>query len=793
MSLCISVCAQSNLDMSSASRQRCRDTNCIATPTSPEANRMEDTRPASSTDGQRRGVEEQPSQPDENPSLDSGSPQMQPGTNRPSWSRFQSQPFQHPPLQEEETEFQKFVYSSTGQHLPLYGHALFRNVPSTFAPLDQIPVPAGYSVGPGDELLIRVWGQIELNARIMVDRNGQIYLPKIGAIAVAGVRYDQLNRYLTNAISRIFKNFDLNVNLGQLRSIQIFVVGQACSPGTYTVSSLSTLVNALFAAGGPAAGGSMRRIQLKRENAVVSEFDFYDLLVKGDKSKDAALLPGDVIYIPPVGRLVAVTAGVNSPAIYEVREDTTVRQQIEVAGGLSTTADGSRALLERIDQRRSRRVEEFPLDDGGLSRPLQDGDVLRIFAVSPRFENAVTLRGNVARPGRYPWRSGMRIRDLLPAREAIITRDYWMRQNALDRTAPGWPDSPRGNRDELRPNAAENPGDASARPGTPNEIRRNSAEINWDYAMVQRLDPDDLSSRLLPFNLGHAIADAASPDNLPLEAGDVITIFSQTDLAVPFEKRTKVVWIEGEVNAPGAYRAGPGETLRDLVARAGGLTSRAYLFASDFRRESTRAEQQKQLDKMIDEMDKELRSRTIVLATRASEEDRLAGQEQIAAQRSQLERLRQTQATGRIVLDLQPSDVQASALPLILRLEDGDRLFIPDRPATVEVAGNVYNQSSFIYKPGKSVRDYVEEAGGGTRTADRGRLFVIRADGSVLSKQMHRSLWAGNFDSLQLRPGDTVVMPERIRTTSVLRELRDWSQVFAQFALGAAAIRVISP
>src|SRR5581483_4938621 len=190
------------------------------------------------------------------------------------------------PVREEQTEFQNFVYSSTGQRLPIYGRNLFENVPSTFAPVDRIPVPADYVVGPGDELLIRAWGQIDLDARVVVDRNGQIYLPRVGSVTVAGLKYEQVNPYLKTAVGRIFKNFDLNVNLGQLRSIQVFVVGQAKHPGTYTVSSLSTLVNALFASGGPDATGSMRHIQLKRKNEVVSEFDLYDLLLNGDKSKD---------------------------------------------------------------------------------------------------------------------------------------------------------------------------------------------------------------------------------------------------------------------------------------------------------------------------------------------------------------------------------------------------------------------------------------------------------------------------------------------------------------------------
>ncbi len=678
---------------------------------------------------------------------------------------------QYPPRRKVEplTEFQKFVFTSTGQRLPIYGRNLFENVPSTFAPVDRVPVPADYVVGPGDELLIRAWGQIDLNARVVVDRDGQVYLPRVGSVTVAGLKYEQLNSYLKTTISRLFRNFDLSVNLGQLRSIQILVVGQAKRPGTYTVSSLSTLVNALFASGGPDGSGSMRRIQLKRQNRTICEFDLYDLLLNGDRSKDVPLLPGDVIYIPPVGHLVAVTGSVNLPAIYEIHDNATIRDEVEIAGGLNTTADGSRVVLERIENRTTRKVEEFGLDGAGLARPLQDGDVLRVFSVSPRFENAITLRGNVAQPGRYPWRDGMRVCDLIPSRDAIIKRDYWMRQNALGTGQLGWSD-----------NVVDQHTD----------FQRNAAEINWDYAVIQRLNHEDLTARLLPFNLGKAIADKEGEDNLQLMPGDVITIFSQNDLAVPLEKRTKFVWVEGEVKRTGVYRVEPGETLRDLVARTGGLTPNAYLFASDFRRETTRIQQQKELERIAEEFDKELRAKATQVGGQGASDERAVAQEQIAAQRSVLEKLRQVQATGRIVLELKPTDKDVSALPA-LPLEDGDRLTIPPKPATVEVLGAVYNQNSFMFQPGRTLGAYLSEAGGGTREADKSRLFVIRADGSVNSKQMHREFFVGNFDSLRLMPGDTIVMPQKIRTRNSMLQLRDWTQVFSQLALGSAAISVL--
>jgi polysaccharide export outer membrane protein len=655
-----------------------------------------------------------------------------------------------PPL----NEFQEFVAGSVGR-LPVYGQDLFDHVPTTFAPVDRIPVTDDYQIGPGDEILIRAWGQIDLDGRLVVDRGGEVFLPKVGTLSVAGLKYQQLPEYFRTAIGRVFRNFDLTVSLGQLRSIQVFVVGQARRPGNYTVSSLCTLVNALFASGGPSGTGSMRHIQLKRNNTVVTEFDLYDLLLQGDKSKDARLLPGDVIYIPPVGPQIAVAGSVNVPAIYELRHGTSLSGAIELAGGLATTADGQKAVVERIENHDTRRVEEFLLDTPGRERALKDGDVVHIFPLSPQFQNAVTLRGNVAHPGRTEWRRGMRLKDVIPNRDALVTREYWRTTNSM------------------------------ANPG----ITRNSPEINWDYAVIQRLNPRDLTIRLLPFDLGKLILEGDERNNLALEPGDVITIFSQNDLAVPIEKQSKFVRLEGEVRTAGVYRAEAGETVRHLVERVGGLTANAYLYGAEFTRESVRAEQQKGLDRMIEKLEEDI-TRNALASAGVNPEEVADNRAKLAAQRQLVGKLREIKATGRVVLDLTQNAGAADDLPEIA-LEDGDRFVVPYRPSTIEILGAVYNKNSFLYRRGERVDDYLKRAGGPTRDADTGRMFVIRADGSVLSRQSVKGLWNGGFASLRLMPGDAIVVPERLSHGALLRGLRDWSQVFAQFALGAAAVRIL--
>jgi polysaccharide export outer membrane protein len=691
---------------------------------------------------------------------------------------------------DEKTEFQKQLGESIGKDIEIYGQRLFNKLPTTFSAHDQAPVPAGYTIAPGDKLHIHAWGQIEIDARVAVDRGGQIYLPKVGTVELVGVRYDQLESYLKGAVGRTFRNFQLSVTLGKLHSIQVFVSGAARHPGACMVGPFSTLVSVVFAAGGPTPEGSMRRIQLKRQGKIVTEFDLYGLLVEGDMSKDVSLMTGDVVFLPPVGPRVAVSGSVKVPAIYELLGPTSVKQEIETAGGLSAGAVGSNLKLLRMTATGKRAGEQVTVNEDSSPIVLADGDILVVPPGPAQLDHVVMLRGNVATPGPYPWHEHMKVSELIPSTEALITRRYWKSYKQMGTRKAEWyhePPTSRKKDQKQRPKIID-------KPDRTEDYRTNivqlATDINWDYATIQRLNEKDLTISLITFNLRNALAPE-SIDDPQLMDHDVVTIFSQTDLTVPSEMRSKQVRIEGEVNAPGVYRVGRGETLRDLVARAGGLTPRAYLFASDFRREETRKEQQKRLEQMLDEMDKQLRSQAAALP-KANAEDRASAQEQLVGERQLMDKLRQTQVTGRIVLELHPADMDISALPDLI-LEDGDRLLVPPRSATVGVVGAVYNQNSFIYKTGKTVRQYLSQSGGGTRDADRARLFVVRADGSVVSKQMHHGLWTGNFESMRLTPGDSIIMPERIRSGAVLRGIRDWSQVFSQFALGAAALRVVSP
>ncbi len=742
------------------------------------------------------------------------------------------------------TGFEKYVQAAIGLELPIFGHEYFQDVPTTFAPMDRIPVQSDYVIGPGDQLLIRAWGKIDVDAEVMVDRTGQIYLPRVGAIRVAGIRYDQLNAFVRSSIGRFFKDFDLDVNIGQLRSIQVLVLGYARRPGTYTISSLSTLVNALFESGGPGANGSMRHAQLKRNNSVITDLDLYDLILKGDKSKDTNLQSGDVIYIPRVGPLVAVTGSVYRPAIYELRESTGLGDILEDSGGLTSVAGTGRVVLDRLSEHTERLLDEFALNAEGLKHELRDGDIVRIYAVSPRIGNAVTLRGNVAQTGRYLWHEGMRIADLIPNRDALITRQYWNERNNVVRSkyddfaVPSRRHSKIGPRqataqDDQRPEAQQTDENRQIMPEDkqqardrqqraqerdvetedrvgirqddtfdPNlienqpeedlaaDIRRRATDINWEYAVIERTDNQDLTTQLIPFNLANAIDQPSSQDNQRLLAGDIVTIFSQKDIPVSTEARTKFVQIEGEVKSPGLYRVNPGETLRDVVRRSGGLSSHAYLFGSELHRESALKAQKKQLAQMVERMQRELGEQSGATSPGIAPEDRTEERLRTQEQRDFINKLAQVQPTGRMVLELKPTDSTTEDVPA-MALEDGDKFFVPAKLDTIEVFGAVYNENAFRFKPRKLVPEYVNNAGGVTRGADKGHEFVIRADGTVISRQQHRGFLSSGFETMKLMPGDAIVVPQRFRTTGVLRSFRDWTQIFSQLALGSAAIGVL--
>lgn len=704
------------------------------------------------------------------------------------------------PTAELPTEFQLLIQSSIGRLLPIYGRELFSSSPSTFAPIDRIPVTADYVIGPGDEVVIRAWGQIDVDFRATVDRNGEIFVPKVGTINLSGLKYQQLNDYLKTVVGRVFKNFDLTSSLGQLRSIQIYVVGHATRPGTYTLSSMSTLVSALFAAGGPSQSGSMRSVQLKRAGKLVADLDLYSLIGKGDMSADVRLLPGDVIFIPPVGPQAAVAGSVNKAAIFELKAETKLPQLVELAGGVSAVSSADKVTVERIADKKLRVIEEVDWSRIDKDMTVLSGDLFQVWSISPKFERTVSLRGNVLKTSRHPWREGMRLSDLIPSREVLISPEYWLKKNSQTAMLqPGQAEEESDFRrsetvDRNRPNLSKQSSkeklskeDSDIKGLEKSDIKRMLEEINWEYAVIERLDPVTLQQQLIPFNLGQLFSADGDSNNLALIPGDAVVIFSKSDLPVPVSQQTKFITLAGEFKAAGIYQALPGETLQKLVKRVGGVTSDAYLYGAEFTRESNRITQEKQFKAMLDRMERELEGSASGRLQSATDAAMVAAEKaNIDARRETLRRMKKLRPTGRIPLEVAP-DTGIDQLP-DLALEDGDKIVVPQKPAVMYVIGAVFNESSFLYKPNKTFGNYLEQAGGVTRDADESRIYVLKADGSVAPEN---SSWFKMGSSRQLLPGDTIVVPEKQDKSSFTKQLRDWTQILYQFGIGVAALRVL--
>ncbi len=755
-------------------------------------------------------------------------------------------------------EFQKYVLQITGQSLPLFGAEFFENLNNNNGQFSRSPVSDDYVLGAGDQLLIRVWGSTSAEATVTIDRHGAIAFPKLGTLKLAGVKAGQLDAVVKSFFNKFYKDIEVSVSVGKLRKITVFVVGQARNPGSYSLTGQSTLTSALFASGGPNASGSLRNLQVMRLGKSVAEFDLYNFLGKGDKSQDIKLQDGDVVFYPKAAGYMAVMGKINTPYIYEVKgAHDSLEYFVTLAGGLPVSADPRRATLDRIqpgaDQPRT--VESVSLLGAGLQTKVKNGDVLTVSAALQEIAGAVTLRGSVAQPARLPWKPGMRVSDVINKKSLLVTPESVRKQNEVlfdkfeqERTARyrarvpsdlaaervllmGKNDldadkiqqnsfGPNGSLSflGLRQNEQQAPKSndpskqteltdrdvAIAQLGKPvisedslaDRIGQLSEQINLDYAVVERFSREALQVNLLPFNLGKMLMSPKGQDDLVLEAGDIITVFSSKEIQIPASRQKAFVRIEGEVNKPGIYPVGPGDTLKSIIEKAGGTTPEAYLFATGLFREEVKKSQQRNMDKLLRKMEAESSSAVAqITQSGGASADPAALQAKVQsvqqAQRQSLERFRMLKPEGRISLSINPSlNVTAENLPS-LRLENGDRITIPPRPDFIQVFGSVNTESALVYKAGLSVKDYIALAGVGG-SADLNGAILVRADGSAM---MNQSYWGNDVLSAQVLPGDTIVMPEKFDRESgwsqTVRNAKDFTQVLYQLGLGAAAIKTL--
>jgi len=633
------------------------------------------------------------------------------------------------------SEIEKYFSGSTAAAVSLdigqFGFGLFIHPPSTFAPVQQVPVGPDYVVGPGDSIKIDVWGKIDGTWSVAVDNDGNIILPKLGVLGVTGLTFKELKETLFKEFSKYYTGFEMNVTMGALRTIRVYVVGNAQRPGAYTLSSLSTIINALFEGGGPSKTGSMRNIQVKRNGKTVVTFDMYDFLLKGDKTKDIRLMPEDVLFIPPAGPLVAIAGTVKTPAIYELKGETRLLDLIEMAGGITGIAFTGRVQVQRIEDHHTRNLFEGDLLDieknPEKNFALQDGDLVKIFTVS-NVANTVTVSGAVLHPGEYGVKPGVTtVKDILSLAGGLL---YY----------------------------------------------------TSDQAEMTRVTVTQVGPKTDIFRIDLAKAAAGDPQhNVALQINDYLMV-----RAVPEWNLYRTASLGGEFKYPGAYTFKQGDRLSSLIERAGGFTARAYPHGAMFIREKVREQQQRQIEEMTERLERELSgSGTTQLATASSADDAKMVQMELEQKRQFIAQLRAVRAKGRIAMNITDlASLRGSAYDI--ELEQGDIITVPSDPKTVQVIGSVYNQSAYVYEPNKKYDHYVQLAGGYTANADKDNTFVLRANGTAIRA------YGGMFDfSERLGSGDTIVVPEQIERVAWMRNFKDITQILYQIAVTAGVLIVV--
>lgn len=717
-----------------------------------------------------------------------------------------------------------------------FGYDLFgEDTPSTFAPITEVPVPADYVVGSGDQLEIQLYGNMNRTLKLRVGSDGRIRFPELGPINVGGKRFSIVQSDIAARVAHQMIGVQASVAMGETRAIRVFVLGEAIRPGTYTISGLATMTSALYASGGVRPVGSLRNIELKRQGQLVRRLDLYDLLIRGDTSDDARLLPGDVIFIPPVGSTVAVEGEVHRPAIYELRDEASINELVSLAGGLTPEADKSRASLSRIDPDGRRVVVGVPLD-ASATETARNGDALRILRLRPQIDAGVVLQGHVFRPGSYAYRQGMRLSDVIRSVDELrpnADQHYVLIRRELppDRTItavstdlaaalrePGsTPDVALMPRDEImvfdlesgrerimqplidelrlqahvgRPTAivqidgrVRAPGNYPLEPAmTVSDLVRAGRLADGAYsgkAELTRFRVENGESRrtdLIEVDLAAALRGDVSAD-IALEPFDYLSIKEVTQWSAD-EKVT----LRGEVRFPGVYPIRRGDTLQTVLERAGGLTEFAFAEGAVFTRPELREREQDQLDRLGKRLQSDLTS--LALQGAAANQGNAASTIQVG--QTLLAQLEATTAVGRLVIDL-PRVMQAkrgSADDIVLR--GGDEISIPRIPQEVTVIGEVQYATSHLFRPGFDRDDYIALSGGTTRKADRGKIYVVRANGSVIAAESNR--WFSPGTHLQMRQGDTVVAP---LDTDRLPALPFWQAVTSilyNVAIAAAAV-----
>lgn len=719
-----------------------------------------------------------------------------------------------------------------------FGYDLFDEDPAYFSPVTDAPVPADYIVGPGDRLNVQLYGSENRNLRLVVGRDGRINFPGMGPIQVGGRSFESVRSSLESRVQSQMIGVRASVSMGETRSIRVFVLGEARRPGSYAVAGLGTITTALFASGGVRDIGSLRDVQLKRQGAVVRRMDLYDMLLRGDTGNDAKLQPGDVIFIPPVGSTVSIDGEVRRPAIYELRSDQPIFEAIQMAGGLTAEADAQRISVSRVDEQQKRVVLDIDLTTAaGRSRLLRNGDVIRISRLRPQVDAGVLVQGHVHSPGLVAWREGLRLSDVLPSVDdlqsnadlgyVLIRREVppdrrvvalsadlskalrekgseadvrlWARdqitvfdlETGRERVIQRLMDDIRLQARLDRPTQIVRVGGRVRVPGEyplePNMkvsglIRAGGNLSDAAYGGTAELTRYEVvngearRTELITIDLSKVLLGDAAAD-VPLQPFDFLNIKE-----IPEWAEQEQVILAGEVRFPGTYPIKRGETLASVLQRAGGFSELAFPEGSVFTRKDLREREQKQIDQLASR----LQSDIATMSLQAAAANQSGASQAASVGQTLLTQLKSSKAVGRLVIDVENAAAGTPGSAADVVLQDGDMLMIPKKSQEVTVIGEIQNATSHFYRSGLSRDDYISLSGGSTRKADVGRIYIVRANGSVVSSE--RGRWFSRSGQAAVKAGDTIVVPmdtERLPTLPLWQAV---TQILYNLAISAAAI-----
>jgi protein involved in polysaccharide export with SLBB domain len=691
-------------------------------------------------------------------------------------------------------------------------------------PVD-LPIGPDYVLGTGDGLTINLWGGISQSIARVIDREGKIALPEAGSLVVAGLTLQQARSNIENALKQQYHNAQVDVTIARLRTVRVYVVGDVQRPGAYDVSSLSTPLNAIYEAGGPTSVGSLRIVRHYRGQQLVREVDLYDFLLHGVRVDEERLQAGDTLLIPPTGPQVAIFGSVKRPAIYELKGNSTLKDVLDDAGGVTVAAALDHITIERIDANRQRdtvSLDSSPTPAAALDKiasfQVKDGDRIHVAPILPYSERAIYVEGHVVRPGKFSYHDGMQLSDVLhsyqdllpePAAKGDIVRlvapDFHPETIQFDLA-----DALIGNT-----NPALQPFDTIRILGryevdAPQVVIRGEILRPGTYALSQDMTPMKLVSMAGGFKRDALLtsADLATYtveggekvisqrtsihigqndfDKVPLKAGDILTIHQLSG----WNDIGASVTLDGEVTYPGSYGIEQGERLSSVLRRAGGLRETAYASGAVLVRTQVRELEEKTKSELVRQI--ETSSASARLAPNLGGQDQAALLQAASQQQAEvLQRLKSQPASGRLVIHISPDINSWANTPADIEMHTGDVLTVPKRPGFVLVSGQVYNASALTFVPGKQASWYLRRAGGTNDVANRKEIFVVRANGTVIGRRSGG--WYGtDVLSTRLDPGDVIVVPQKIIGGSLFwRNLLTVAQISSSIAITAAVAGVI--